>query len=57
VRATFGAEAKAQLTAMTPLGVPWIEREPIAFLASDDAYIVSAAIYDVIVGNSANYNG
>jgi len=29
----------------------------VVFLASDDADIVSAAIYDVIVGISANDNG
>jgi hypothetical protein len=29
----------------------------ILFLASDDVYIVSAAIYDVIVGKNANDNG
>jgi len=45
---------------MTPLGFPWIVCAAIdpavVFLASDDAYIVSTAIYDVIVGNSANDN-
>jgi NAD(P)-dependent dehydrogenase (short-subunit alcohol dehydrogenase family) len=45
--------------AKTPLGVPWIEAEAIApavvFLASDDAYMVSGATYDVTGGDSASY--
>ncbi len=53
------AEAKAKLTARSPLGVPWIEPEAIApvvvFLASDEAYMVSGATYDVTGGDSANY--
>jgi len=57
----FGAEAKEQFTAKTPLGVPWIECEAAApavvFLASVDACIVSSAIYDVTLGNSTNDNG
>jgi hypothetical protein len=44
-----------------PRGVRWIERETIAqqssFLASADAYMVNAAIYDIIAGNSANRMG
>jgi hypothetical protein len=58
---SFGPGAKAKLTAKMPLGVPWVECEAIApavvLLAADYAYIVSAAIYNVIVGNSANDNG
>ena len=53
------AEAKAKLIARSPLGVPWIEPEAIApvvvFLASDEAYMVSGATYDVTGGDSANY--
>ena len=52
------AEAKQRLTAKSPLGVPWIEPEAIApavvFLASDEAYMVSGATYDVTGGDSAN---
>ena len=54
------AEAKKKLIAKSPLGVPWIEPEAIApavvFLASDEAYMVSGATYDVTGGDSANYN-
>ena len=57
--ATLEAEAKMKLTAKSPLGVPWIEPEAIApvvvFLASDEAYMVSGATYDVTGGDSANY--
>jgi NAD(P)-dependent dehydrogenase (short-subunit alcohol dehydrogenase family) len=53
------ADAKKKLIEKSPLGVPWIEPEAIApvvvFLASDDAYMVSGATYDVTGGDSANY--
>lgn len=52
------AEAKQKLTAKSPLGVPWLSPESIApavvFLASDEAYMVSGAAYDVTGGDSAN---
>lgn len=58
--AALEAEAKKRLIAKSPLGIPWIEPEAIApvvvFLASDDAYMVSGATYDVTGGDSANYN-
>ena len=51
-------EARKDLTAKTPLGVPWIEPEDVApvvvFLASDAARMVSGATYDVTGGDSAN---
>jgi NAD(P)-dependent dehydrogenase (short-subunit alcohol dehydrogenase family) len=51
-------EAKEKLAAKSPLGVPWLPAEAIApavvFLASDDAYMVSGATYDVTGGDSAN---
>jgi NAD(P)-dependent dehydrogenase (short-subunit alcohol dehydrogenase family) len=51
-------EAKRRLSAKSPLGVPWIEPDAIApavlFLASDEAYMVSGATYDVTGGDSAN---
>ena len=57
--AVLEAEAKSRLSAKSPLGVPWIEPEAIApavvFLASDEAYMVSGATYDVTGGDSANY--
>jgi NAD(P)-dependent dehydrogenase (short-subunit alcohol dehydrogenase family) len=57
--ALLEAEAKKTLSAKSPLGVPWIEPEAIAsavvFLASDEAYMVSGATYDVTGGDSANY--
>jgi NAD(P)-dependent dehydrogenase (short-subunit alcohol dehydrogenase family) len=57
--AALEAEAKKRLIAKSPLGVPWIEPEAVApavvFLASDEAYMVSGATYDVTGGDSANY--
>jgi len=51
-------EAKEKLSAKSPLGVPWLPADAIApavvFLASDDAYMVSGATYDVTGGDSAN---
>jgi NAD(P)-dependent dehydrogenase (short-subunit alcohol dehydrogenase family) len=53
------AEAKQRLIAKSPLGVPWIEPEAVApaavFLASDEAFMVSGATYDVTGGDSANF--
>jgi NAD(P)-dependent dehydrogenase (short-subunit alcohol dehydrogenase family) len=58
--AVLEVEAKKRLIAKAPLGVPWIEPEAVApmvvFLASDEAYMVSGATYDVTGGDSANYN-
>jgi len=52
------AEARQKLIARTPLGVPWLPPEAVApavvFLASDDAYMVTGATYDVTAGDSAN---
>jgi len=57
--AVLEAEAMTKLSAKSPLGIPWIEPEAIApavvFLASDEAYMVSGATYDVTGGDSANY--
>ena len=57
--AVLEAEAKTRLSAKSPLGIAWIEPEAIApaivFLASDDAFMVSGATYDVTGGDSANY--
>jgi NAD(P)-dependent dehydrogenase (short-subunit alcohol dehydrogenase family) len=52
------AEAKAKLSAKSPLGVAWLSPESVApavvFLASDEASMVSGAAYDVTGGDSAN---
>jgi NAD(P)-dependent dehydrogenase (short-subunit alcohol dehydrogenase family) len=57
--AVLEAEAKKMLSAKSPLGIPWIEPEAIepavVFLASDEAYMVSGATYDVTGGDSASY--
>lgn len=51
-------EAKKVLAAHSPLGVPWIDPAAlvpvVVFLASDAAYMVSGATYDVTGGDSAN---
>jgi len=51
-------EAKKILQGRTPLNVPWIQPEAVAsvvtFLASDAAYMVSGATYDVTAGDSAH---
>ena len=56
--ATMEQEAKKRLIAKSPLGVPWLPPEAITpavvFLASDDAYMVTGATYDVTGGDSAN---
>jgi NAD(P)-dependent dehydrogenase (short-subunit alcohol dehydrogenase family) len=50
--------AKQVLTAKTPLGVPWIDPADVApvvaFLASDEARMVSGASFAVTAGDSAN---
>jgi len=52
------AKAKQKLADKSPLGIPWLPPEAVAptvvFLASDDAYLVSGAAYDVTAGDSAN---
>ncbi|MBY4673924.1 SDR family oxidoreductase [Burkholderia multivorans] len=52
------AEAKQRLSAKSLLGVAWLPPETIApvvvFLASDEAYLVSGATYDMTGGDSAN---
>jgi len=52
------AEAKQKLAAKSPFAVAWLPPEAIApavvFLASDEAYMVSGATYDVTGGDSAN---
>lgn len=51
-------EARKVLAGRSPLGVPWIDPAALApvvvFLASDAAYMVSGATYDVTGGDSAN---
>jgi NAD(P)-dependent dehydrogenase (short-subunit alcohol dehydrogenase family) len=51
-------EARKILATHSPLGVPWIDPAALApavvFLASDAAYMVSGAAYDVTGGDSAN---
>ncbi len=50
--------AKKLLTAKSPLGVPWIDPADVApvvaFLASDEARMVSGASFAVTAGDSAN---
>jgi NAD(P)-dependent dehydrogenase (short-subunit alcohol dehydrogenase family) len=50
--------AKRLLTAKSPLGVPWIDPADVApvvaFLASDEARMVSGASFAVTAGDSAN---
>jgi NAD(P)-dependent dehydrogenase (short-subunit alcohol dehydrogenase family) len=52
------ATAKRLLTAKSPLGVPWIDPADVApvvaFLASDEARMVSGASFAVTAGDSAN---
>ena len=52
------AEARAALTAKSPLGVPWLSPEDVApmilFLSSDEARMVSGGTYAVTAGDSAN---
>ena len=54
------AEAKQRLSAKSPVNLAWLPPEALAptvvFLASDEAYLVSGATYDVTGGDSANYN-
>ena len=56
--AELEAEAKAKLTAKSPLGVPWIDPEDIApvvvFLASDESRMVSGTTFAATGGDSAN---
>lgn len=50
--------AKQTLTAKSPLGVPWIDPADVApvvaFLASDEARMISGASFAVTAGDSAN---
>jgi len=59
IRSGVLAEAKMKLLAKSPPGVPWIEPKAIVpvivFMASDEAYMVSGATYDVTSGDSANH--
>lgn len=52
-------DAQKLLSAHSPLGASWIDPSAMApvvvFLASDAAYMVSGATYDVTGGDSANY--
>ena len=52
--------AREVLTAKTPLGVPWINPDDVApvvaFLASDEARMISGASFAVTAGDSANIN-
>jgi NAD(P)-dependent dehydrogenase (short-subunit alcohol dehydrogenase family) len=51
-------QAEEVLRKKTPLGVPWLAADAVAsayvFLASDAAYMVSGATYDVTGGDSAH---
>jgi NAD(P)-dependent dehydrogenase (short-subunit alcohol dehydrogenase family) len=53
------SEAAAASKIHIPLGVPWLKPEDVApavaFLASDDAAMVSGAAYDVTGGTTAHY--
>jgi NAD(P)-dependent dehydrogenase (short-subunit alcohol dehydrogenase family) len=52
--------ARQLLAARSPLGVPWIDPADVApvaaFLASDEARMVSGASFAVTAGDSANIN-
>ena len=51
-------QAKAALLAKTPLGEPWVEPEDVApivaFLASDEARMITGASFEVTGGDSAH---